>query len=101
MKMARPVAASCALSRAVVDGLGDRDPPGGPTPPTPRPGTWAALVRRELALDLLACPRCAGLLRVIAAVQNPLAVQTILAHLDRSAAPLPPGPAPPAPAVPA
>ena len=45
-------------------------------------------------LDVLACPRCGGRLRVIATVQDPLAVQAILAHLARSGAPEPPGPAP-------
>jgi len=50
-------------------------------------------------LDALACPRCGGRLRVIATVQDPLAVQAILAHLARARAPAPPGPAPPAPAA--
>ena len=54
-------------------------------------------MRRVFNLDVLACPRCGGRLRVIAAVQDPLAVQAILAHLPRSGAPAPP-PAPPAPA---
>jgi len=40
-----------------------------------------------------------GRLRVIATVQEPLAVQAILAHRARSGAPEPPGPAPPAPAA--
>ena len=44
---------------------------------TPGPWTWAALLRRVLALDVLACPRGSGRLRVIAAVQDPLAVQAI------------------------
>jgi uncharacterized protein YbaR (Trm112 family) len=56
-------------------------------------------MRRVFDLDVLACPRCGGRLRVIAAVQDPLAVQAILAHRARSAAPAPPGPAPPAPAA--
>jgi hypothetical protein len=38
-------------------------------------------------------------LRVIATVQDPLAVQAILAHRARSGAAEPPGPAPPAPAA--
>lgn len=33
--------------------------------------TWAALMHRVFALDVLACPRCAGRLRVIAIVQDP------------------------------
>ena len=59
----------------------------------------AALMRRVLDLDVLACPRCGGRLRLIASVQDPLAVQAILTRLARSAAPAPPGPAPPAPAT--
>jgi hypothetical protein len=60
------------------------------------PWTWAALMRRVFDLDVLACPPCGGHLRVIATVQDPLAVQAILAHRARSGAPAPPGPAPPA-----
>jgi len=56
-------------------------------------------MRRVLALDVLACPRCEARLRVIATVQDPRVVQAILAHLARSGAPAPPGPAaPPLPA---
>ena len=51
----------------------------------------AALMRRVLDLDVLACPRCGGRLRLIASVQDPLAVQAILTRLARSAAPAPPG----------
>ena len=64
---------------------------------TPRAWTWAALMRRVFDLDVLACPRCGGRLRVIATVQAPLSVQAILAHLGRSRSPEPPGPAPPVP----
>ena len=62
-------------------------------------GTWAALMHRVFALDVLACPRCGGHLRVIATVQDPAVVRTILARLARTNAPDPPGPAPPAPAA--
>jgi hypothetical protein len=64
-----------------------------------RAWTWAALMHRVFALDVLACPRCGGRLRVLATVQDPPAVQAILAHLRRSGAPEPPGPAPPASAA--
>jgi hypothetical protein len=40
---------------------------------------WAALMRRAFALDVLACPRCGGRLRVIATVEDPLAVRRLLA----------------------
>jgi hypothetical protein len=66
---------------------------------TPSAWTWAALMRRVFDLDVLACPRCRGRLRVIATVQDPLAVQAILAHLARFNTPAPPGPAPPASAA--
>jgi len=61
--------------------------------------TWAALMRRVFDLDVLACPRCGGRLRVLATVQDPRAVQAILAYRARSGTPAPPGPAPPAPAA--
>ena len=67
---------------------------------TPGAWTWAALMRRVFDLDVLACPRCGGRLRVIATVQDPLAVQAILAHLGRSLSTTEaPGPAPPVPAA--
>jgi hypothetical protein len=58
--------------------------------------TWATLMRRVFDLDVLACARCGGRLQVIAPVQDPLAVQAILAHRDRALGPEPPGPSPPA-----
>jgi len=66
---------------------------------TPGAGTGAALMRRVFDFDVLTCPRCGGRLRVLATVQDPLAVQAILAYLARSGAPAPPGLAPPAPAA--
>jgi len=63
---------------------------------TPGAWTWAALMRRVFALDVPACPRCGGRLRVLATVQDPRAVRAILAHLAHADAPAPPGPAPPA-----
>ena len=62
-----------------------------------RSWTLAASMRRVFALDVLACPRCGGRLPVIATIQDPVAVRTILAHLGPSGAAEPPGPAPPAP----
>jgi uncharacterized protein YbaR (Trm112 family) len=56
-------------------------------------------MRRVFDLDVLACPRCGGRLRVIATVQDSAVVRTILAHLGRAHSTQPPGPAPPAPAA--
>jgi hypothetical protein len=55
-------------------------------PRRPRNWTWAALMRRAFAIDVLACARCGGRLRVIATVEDPVAVRQILA------APCPAGP---------
>ena len=42
---------------------------------------WADLMRRSVALDVLACPRCGGRLRLIAVVDHPAVVARILGHL--------------------
>ena len=71
------------------------DPAAGPRAVrTPRPWTWAALMRRVWDRDVLACPRWGGRLRVIAGVQDPAVLRPILAHLARADAPDPPRPAP-------
>ena len=76
------------------------------SPPRSRPAppaglthawTWAALMRRVFALDVLACPRCGGRLRVIATVQDPAVVRAILAHLGLATGSDSPSPAPPQP----
>jgi len=55
-------------------------------------------MHRMFDLDVLACPRCGGRLRVIATIQDPAVARTILAHLGLAFSPEGPGPAPPAPA---
>ena len=42
---------------------------------------WAALMRRAFGIDVLACPRCSGRLRLIATVEDPGVVGKILAHV--------------------
>jgi uncharacterized protein YbaR (Trm112 family) len=44
-------------------------------------------MHRVFALDVLACPHCGGRLRVIATVQDPLAVQAILAVISQKLSP--------------
>jgi hypothetical protein len=68
-----------------------------PRPLTPRAWPWPALMPRGFALDVLACPRCGGRLRIIAIVQDPAVVWPILTHVGRALATEAPGPAPPAP----
>jgi hypothetical protein len=53
----------------------------------PGPWPWAALMRRVFHLDVLACTRCGGRLQAIATIQDPAAVQAIVAHLARDQTP--------------
>ena len=45
---------------------------------------WADLMRRAFDLDVLACPRCGGRLRLIATVEDPEAIRAILVALAKS-----------------
>jgi hypothetical protein len=42
---------------------------------------WADLMRRVFDIDVLACPRCGGRLRLVATIENPAAIRRILSHL--------------------
>jgi hypothetical protein len=42
---------------------------------------WAELMRRTFGLDVLACPRCGGRLRLVALIEQASVVQRILRHL--------------------
>jgi uncharacterized protein YbaR (Trm112 family) len=53
-----------------------------PTPArVPRSWAWADLMRRAFDIDVLACPRCGGRLRLIATVEDPNAIRAILVAL--------------------
>jgi len=58
--------------------------------------TWAALMRRVFAMDVLACGHCGGRLRLIATLHDPAVIRKILAHLGLAHSGQSPGPAPPA-----
>jgi hypothetical protein len=47
---------------------------------------WADLMRRASDIDVLACPRCGGRLRLIATVEDPDAIRAILIAGTRSRA---------------
>jgi len=64
---------------------------------TPRGWTWAALMHRAFAIDVLACPHCGGRLRLIATLHDPAVIRKILAHLGVGPSGPSPGPAPPKP----
>ena len=63
--------------------------------PTPRAWSWAALMHRAFAIDVLACAHCGGRLRLIATLHDPAVIRKILAHLALSHSGQSPGPAPP------
>jgi hypothetical protein len=65
--------------------------------PTPRAWTWAALMHRAFSIDVLACPRCGGRLRLIATLHDPAVIRKILAHVGIAPSGPSPGPAPPEP----
>ena len=62
--------------------------------------TWAQLLRRVFAIDVLACPHCGGRRKLIALLTQPAVVRKILAHLGlpTEAPALAPARAPPEPA---
>ena len=57
--------------------------------------TWAELLRRVFAVDVLTCPHCGGPRRLIAQLTDPIAVRKILGHLDHPTEPPRPAPARP------
>jgi len=66
-------------------------------PPRPRYWSWAALMARAFALDVLACPRCGGRLRLLATIVDPAVIARVLAGRPPSHGPAPAGPGPPSP----
>ncbi len=56
---------------------------------------WADLMRRVFAVDVLACPRCGGRLRLIATLEASDITRRILRHLDLPTEVPPPARAPP------
>ena len=86
-RVAPALTASAAPMVPGLDGTGVKSPP--------RAWSWAALMHRAFAIDVLACPDCGGRLRLIATLHDPVVIRKILAHLARSQSGPSPGPAPP------
>ena len=63
----------------------------------PRAWSWATLMHRAFAIDVLACPHCGGRLRLIATLHDPAVIRKILTHLGLGPSGPSLGPAPPAP----
>jgi len=69
----------------------------GVKPTTPRAWTWAALMHRAFAIDVLACPHCGGRPRLIATLHDPLSsgrASRTWGSLPQGRAPAPPHPRP-------
>ena len=45
---------------------------------------WAELLRRMFEVDPLACPRCRGLMRLVAVITAPAVITRILTHRARA-----------------
>jgi len=81
--------ASTAPPAVGPEGLGKKSPARG--------WSWAALLHRAFAIDVLACPGCGGRLRLIATLRDPAVIRKILEHLGRLPSEQSPGPALPVP----
>jgi len=46
---------------------------------------WAALLRQSFEVDPLACPRCAGPMRIVAFITQSVVIDQILTHLGTRA----------------
>jgi hypothetical protein len=57
--------------------------------------SWAALMHRAFAIDVLACPNCGGRLRLIATLHDPAVIRKLLAHVGMAPSGPSPGPDPP------
>ena len=53
-----------------------------PAPRRPRSLSWAELMRRVFAIDVLECPRCSGPMRILAAIHPPETTRAILECLE-------------------
>ena len=42
---------------------------------------WSVLLKRTFGLEGLVCPRCAGPMRLVAAIEDPATIHRILTHL--------------------
>ena len=57
------------------------------TPPTPRhvAMSWARRLKRVFGIEIERCARCAGKLKIIASIEEPMVIAKILSHLERRA----------------
>ena len=73
-----PGSSSPAAGREPTSAMTVEDPP---PPPAPRRWSWPDLLRHTFAVDVLACTRCGGRMRVVATIEDPVVIRKILTHL--------------------
>jgi hypothetical protein len=62
-------------------------------PPAARKWSWPELMQHTFGVDVLACARCGGRMRVVATIDDPVVIRRILTHLGLpTAVPRRPGP---------
>jgi len=44
--------------------------------------SWAQLLKRVFALDIITCPQCGGPLTILAAIEDPTVIAKILTYLE-------------------
>jgi len=44
--------------------------------------SWAQLLKRVFAIDLIICPQCSGPLTILAVIEDPAVIIKILTHLE-------------------
>jgi hypothetical protein len=49
-------------------------------PPAARKWSWPDLMRHTFGVDVLACARCGGRMRVVATIEDPVVIRKILTH---------------------
>src|SRR5262249_56192532 len=64
---------SPAPGPAQVSSLAVDDPPS----PARRAWSWPDLLRHTFAVDVLACPRCGGRMRVVATIEDPVVIRKV------------------------
>ena len=82
-----------AAAHAIGVSTADQSPAERPTSGEGRGWRWAVLMRRVFAVDVLACARCGGRLRLIATLEASETTRRILRHLGRPTKVPPPTPA--------
>ena len=51
-----------------------------------RPMAWAMRLKRVFDIDIETCSECGGDVRIIASIEDPVVIRTILVHLDKKGA---------------